>query len=356
MASIIIPTLNRSEFVIRQLRYYASVQCPHTIYIGDSSDLNHVEKTLSVVRELENKVKIVYKQYPELNDYQCLKELIRISDEEYIAYVGDDDFIIPNSLTKCEEFLKNNPGYRTAQGRGIVFSVPTNILYGKDLKIGVYSLRSAEADCPVQRLDDYLRNYWVALFSVHRKDEFLEDQSNIEVITDRSFSEIMPNCLSIIHGKSKQLECMYLVRQVHQQRYTLLGALGWITSPNWYANYQIFHDSLTKALVERTSLDLDKSRSIVKQAFGYSLARGILKNYPSLFKSNTSGKYVEIRRKIAKRFPIVKRLYLESKARLPMCNNDMNLFALRNPSSIYYDDFIPVYKSITDEHLLNRTN
>ena len=36
--AILIPTKNRSEFLIRQLKYYASVDSVHPIYIGDSSD------------------------------------------------------------------------------------------------------------------------------------------------------------------------------------------------------------------------------------------------------------------------------------------------------------------------------
>ena len=42
--AILIPTMNRADFVIRQLQYYASVNCPHTIYIGDSSNQENSEK------------------------------------------------------------------------------------------------------------------------------------------------------------------------------------------------------------------------------------------------------------------------------------------------------------------------
>ena len=36
--AILIPTLNRSDFLIRQLQYYATVENPHPVYIGDASD------------------------------------------------------------------------------------------------------------------------------------------------------------------------------------------------------------------------------------------------------------------------------------------------------------------------------
>ena len=36
--SILIPTMNRSEFIVRLIDYYISVNSKHPIYIGDASD------------------------------------------------------------------------------------------------------------------------------------------------------------------------------------------------------------------------------------------------------------------------------------------------------------------------------
>ena len=36
--AILIPTINRSEFLIRQLRYYVSVNSPQAVYISDASE------------------------------------------------------------------------------------------------------------------------------------------------------------------------------------------------------------------------------------------------------------------------------------------------------------------------------
>ena len=56
--SILIPTLNRSEFLIRQLRYYASVNSPHSVYIGDASNQEEYDKTKKVVNELKSIISI----------------------------------------------------------------------------------------------------------------------------------------------------------------------------------------------------------------------------------------------------------------------------------------------------------
>ena len=53
MLGILIPTLNRSDFVVRQLNYYASVNCHYTIYLGDSSNAHHLEAVLSAIERLK---------------------------------------------------------------------------------------------------------------------------------------------------------------------------------------------------------------------------------------------------------------------------------------------------------------
>ena len=65
---ILIPTMNRSEFLIRQLRYYASVKSQHPVYIGDASNQEHQERTEKVIDDLQAQITIRYNHWPKLND------------------------------------------------------------------------------------------------------------------------------------------------------------------------------------------------------------------------------------------------------------------------------------------------
>ena len=47
--AILVPTKDRSEFVGRLLKYYASVKSPHTLYIGDASQDFHLEQTKEAI-------------------------------------------------------------------------------------------------------------------------------------------------------------------------------------------------------------------------------------------------------------------------------------------------------------------
>jgi len=101
MIGIIIPTINRSEFLIRQLDYYVKVKCPYTIYIGDSSDKYHAEKNQQGIKKCGNKIRIAYCECLGLSAKQAMNKLIENIKEKYCAVIGDDDFLIPKSLSKC---------------------------------------------------------------------------------------------------------------------------------------------------------------------------------------------------------------------------------------------------------------
>ena len=104
---IVITTMDRAEFIKRQLEYYASANSPHTVYIGDSSNPEQVAKIEESIARFKNKIKIVYKFFPKTVGVQlCAQQMIDAITEKYFAIIGDDDFQIPSSLTKCAEFLE----------------------------------------------------------------------------------------------------------------------------------------------------------------------------------------------------------------------------------------------------------
>ena len=102
---IFIPTMNRSEFIVRQLNYYAFLDCPHTIYIGDSSNQEHSDKTRKAINDLGDRIKVIYEYSPSLGGIETIRHLLSIIKEPYTCFSGDDDYQISDSLTKSAEFL-----------------------------------------------------------------------------------------------------------------------------------------------------------------------------------------------------------------------------------------------------------
>jgi len=351
MLGIIIPTKNHSEFIIRQLYYYASVGFPYTIYFGDSSDSDHIERVLPVIEKLKNQIKVVHTIIdPKIVSHGVVKELADIVQEKYIAFIGDDDFLVPNSLGRCIGFLEANPEYVSAQGKGVLFSLDKKGAYGNIESLGLYSSRGCEVEAPIQRLHNILNDYWVLDFSVFRTEEYRQiyDCRNIQstgFISDGAFTEILIGCLSLIRGKSKGLDCLYLFRQTGSHRYNLTNAVvEWLSKQDWLSSYKIFHDKLTEALIQHENITQEVASDIVRQAFWKHVAGGVCRSDQR--KKASKKRIIAFRGKV-KRIPGIKYLYKYIKSKIPGVQNAFYLENMLKRSSSYHKDFMPVYNVIT---------
>ena len=165
--AIIIPTKNRLDFVIRTIQYYASINSPHPIFIGDASDRSSEEIVLNAA---QNKIEIFYFHWENLGDRKTLSKLAQEASKtnitDYCAFHGDDDFFVSESLSKCAEFLDDNPAYATSQGRAFSFELNEDGAYGKLKDVGIYwNLKELKGDTALDRLKEISANYWVPNFS-----------------------------------------------------------------------------------------------------------------------------------------------------------------------------------------------
>ena len=296
-------------------------------------------------------IKVVYcKIDSSVCSHGALGELVRLVKEKYIVYVGDDDFLVPDSLGKCIEFLEAYPEYVTAQGKGVLFGLDRDGAYGGIKSFGLYSSRGCEMETSVQRLHNILNDYWVLDFSVFRTEEYrqITDCRNMQstgFISDVQYTEILIGWLSLIRGKSKGLDCLYLLRQVGHHRYDWGGGtLEWITKPDWRSSYIMFHDNLTDALIKQTNITQDAASDIIKQAFWKHFASGVCRLIQR--QKASQSKIMAFRDKV-RRIPGLRYLYKNIKSRLPGSQNAFCLENLLRRTSPYHKDFMPVYNVIT---------
>ena len=233
--AIIIGTKNRLNFIIRTIQYYASINSPHPIFIGDASSESSEEIILDAAQE---KVEVYYFHWKNLNDrktwIKLSQEAIKVNITDYCAYHGDDDFFVPESLSKCADFLYDNPEYRTSQGRAFSFVLNEDGPYGKLKDLGIYwNINELKGKTSLERLKEITINYWVPIFSVHRIKEFIDDISNgVDSIIDRNFGEYVNSLTIAMRGESKFIDCLYLARQIHSG-IDHSTTFDWITGENW---------------------------------------------------------------------------------------------------------------------------
>ncbi len=202
---IYIPTLNKPDFVIRQIKYYASLHSPHPVYIGDNSSLEKAQLLQEALKNFQNKLEINYFHHqPSISQAECQLNLVSHMKEKYAVFSGDDDFLVPDSLTNCAEFLENHPDFSLASGLAVSFSLDQPGPYGKIATLSDYPRPEVLEEKAGDRLQNYLNRYHVTLFSLARTVDLKRDWEVSLKAKERSFqTEVMPGFLAIVRGKSK---------------------------------------------------------------------------------------------------------------------------------------------------------
>ena len=354
VVGIAIPTMNRSEFVIRQLNYYAQVGCHHTIYIVDSSPTDEFNKTASYIKNLGDKVNVTHKYFPPGPGH--LEFLYSLVEENYLCFCGDDDYQIPDTLTKCAQFLNNNPDYESACGVSVTFRLKWNGQYepyGELDRLADYPRYSVEFNTAAERLKYFFNNYFTSLVSVSRTESIKRNHKNTLEIKDLVIrDEILQCCSTLAAGKSKVIDSLGFIHQIHDQMaYHLPDLYDWITGDKWLESIGILEKRIVKELMVIDKIDEQKAKTAFKQALWLYFNKQFPREYGEKYLSSQSKqipKYRELKAKIGLKFPAIKYLYKnwvnKIKGKQPRLH-----YEVLQPKSKYYKDFKPVMDSFTQE-------
>lgn len=346
MLTIAVVTKDRSDFLLRLLKYYADTGYKHWICIGDSSTGLHLEQGKKAVKTFEGKLKIKYHECPGLNIPATVKSLLPSITTPYVACVSDGGFLVPGSLDKCVWFLEAHPDYSIAHGLGALFILKQEAPYGEFLSIGKYnSLPKVEEEKASARLIRHLDNYSVTIYCVYRASVWKKIWREADLMPDASFAgETLPCCLAVVYGKAKELDCLYLVRQLHNRR-NVVGmpdTYDTFTSLEWQQSYQIFHDALVNALIEQDGIDRNEAHEVVKRAFWSCLKTHLAIKFQKQY-------FISTRERIKHKLKDIPGLVTCVRAirSLVFSSKSISLPALLSRHSPYHNDFMPIYKTVT---------
>lgn len=339
MISLIIPTLNRSEFVIRYLYYLSENGFNGSVFIGDSSDQWHFDQTKRVAEKLRRNFEIIHNYYPGFTINDCIDAMLPLVKTPYAMYINDDDILVLPTVKKCIDFLSKNPEYSAATGIAVHCHLES---CGKKQKI--YTVRKGklnklESNTGAKRLIELLNDYSVVAFSVARTVQLRERHLPGTNFRDIYLSaELLPCSMLAVQGKLKKFDQIFVVRQIHQRRYITSDKYDWIVNPRWQASYQIFHDHLVKCLMREDSIDVEKAHESVKQAFWAYLSKTLSYKFKSRYHQSP---IIYLKGRL-KRITFLYNIWRKIK------NSNKNCLAsLTNPNSPYYKDFMSAYQIIT---------
>lgn len=333
--TICIPTKNRSDFLARLLHHFANEKYRYWIFIGDSSDASHIDKTKKIIQSLSGRLNVKHFECPGLSETGATEYMNQFITTPYCALLGDDDLLCVKSIDKCIDFLDSNSDYGAAHGVGILTSVDRNGPYGNISEVYYYPQMTLNADSGSQRLRDYFAcgpyGPYALLFSVHRtsiwRDMFRGFiSSDSWVRFGFGFGEIIPSSISSVRGKVKELDCLYLVRFSHESRYLEVGSFDWLINQDWKIGFKNLRDRVVNELIRQDGISKEKAEEVFKQAFRPYLAR-VIRRIPYSLLVKFLG------HKVISQVHVRKRINL-----LP---------SLLTPTSVHHEDFMPIYQTIT---------
>ena len=336
--SLLIPTKNRSSFLSRLLKYYCEVDFKGMIYIGDSSNENYLNKNVNMVKSFNNKLNIIHKPYPNVKPAPCVKLLLELVQTKYSVCCNDDDFLIPAGLDQCIIFLENNPNYYSAHGKAIKIKTKNSMPHGKIITCKKKVQPIEEADKASDRWLHYMQNLTDAQFSVHLTEDFKSIFSYSD-IQDSVFSGvILPNCLSIIGGKIKEINCLSLVRHIQDIPYRSreeLDTYYWLTRKDWFSNFGNFRDIFANEFMHRDKILIDDALTVVDKGMFFFIAQRFVREWK---------KYLSIQ---TLQVPKSMVLNIDMDNVLSSIKSKRFLKSLLKPSSPHHKDFMPIYCVIT---------
>ena len=346
--------MNRPDFLIRTLSYYAKLQSPHPIYIGDSSNPENIRIIKTFIESLKNKLEIDYNWFPP--GFDNLEKLLSRVKEKYVAVNGDDDYQIPSSLTNCADFLEDSPDYASAGGYGVTFRLKTSGPYGEIARLADYPRYSLEADTASQRLLDFMKDCFTITFAVNRISHMRKIFVG-PIPLASTWNELSEICYCAVAGKSKLVDCLGIVRHIHDRQYNAPAIMDWLTSSDFHSSYISLNKLLAGKISETDNIPLDKAEGVVKNAFWEFLQVYMAREKRASVGMNQpkNGYFLKtLRSNIGTTFPILKtayRRYLK-----PFISEKQQLhYEVTNPRSPYYKDFQAVVDSFTGKDINIKT-
>jgi glycosyltransferase domain-containing protein len=288
--TIVLPTFRRPDYLLRTIRYYRDRGYKGAILIGDSSN----ELTRSGISEFLHANKILNICYINCEHIDVIDTQYILMGKvvtKYVAFCGDDDYLIPSSIERCIDFLDNNKDYSCASGRMVTYTL-SGYGSGKDSYQGAvtnfweYYIPSIEHATASERLGYYSLHNPLISYSVFRTAQRAEPFRYENVVNKDSslLNELVPNFCSLISGKLKSFDHLHAFRQSGSQHLTNPSypnglapeIIDWILTPKFAESFNFYMDIAPAQLARMDQIDDLSARKIVKKQFQASCGSHLL--------------------------------------------------------------------------------
>lgn len=257
--TIIIPLhANRHDYLNRILDYYSDTD--FRILVCDSSK--------NKFKDAAKHKNAEYYHYKNMPYAKKIHEILKKVKTKYAVFCGVDDFIIPESIVKCLEFLETHKDYATVQGHYISFyNTGKKIVYGPTFLEA--ARKDSDSDDCCERINNQLNPYIEIIYAVSRIENLRSIYSSeaIKKIKDLNIWELMSTIISVINGKHKVLPIFYGAREsmADSGANFVLTLDRFIKTKEGKKEFEEFIYLLSKQLSEKENIKLDDSSRKIRR-------------------------------------------------------------------------------------------
>ena len=223
--TLVIITKNRNQWIERIASYYSNIRFSHKIFIVDSSDENKYKTNKQIVSNHSKELDLTHYYLPNTSSGLATAKIIDQIETEYTIVTGDDDYLVPRTLTHCIEFLEQNNDYTAVAGKVFspyVYSTSNSTLGVKFIIDSTNDVvRTIDDDSAIQRLINGFSPWDTSAFSIQRSSMIKTVYQNLKKLDLEShpdtfdLAEWAINGMSKILGKQKRLDDLLLVMTRH---------------------------------------------------------------------------------------------------------------------------------------------
>ncbi|MCG3204425.1 MAG: hypothetical protein KCHDKBKB_01140 [Elusimicrobia bacterium] len=357
LLTFVVPTRNRVPYLVRLFSYWRRTHNPYSILLGDSSDPVQLEEGKKLVAEFGRDLQITHvpfdphPHYPPGKDtIECLSNLMALVKTPLAVFHADDDYVLIPTVDKCVEFMLSHPDYSSACGKAVLLATKSE---GTAIKVEGGS-RYLQKSVEHNNAFDRLRNSAHTEFSIKRTEHLRESWKNSNAFGfDAGFGEIYANYVTMVQGKSKRFDDLYMVRLAHESNTARKqpDMFDWVFSDNFTRQMPVFLNSISEMIVSKENIPSEDAFSQVKQAFWAYLSQGLVHKYHMAYGRN--GEFRQFRRRLATNIPKIRSGWLKVRSYFPGEANELSLEALLRKRSPHHRIFKDALDCITDPKVLH---
>lgn len=256
--TLIIPTYNRKEWLLRLVNFYLETNI-NLIVLDGSPKPNRVVADTGVR----------YIHISGSNLHERLLYATKFITTKYIAICADDDFLFLRGLKSCVKFLDANPEYSSVQGAYIRFNYDKFFSWRPDYahwnKIRILNNNPVERTLQSRKSCQFLYSTMHANTFKTVVSAFTEVNSGSLTMNELAFNYIVP-----FLGKYRTLPVIYGARIEHDKSHVNIEFHKWISSEDkssrkFVNNIQmVYSESINHN--ESIALEQEMTRTFVKNS------------------------------------------------------------------------------------------